>query len=140
MTSKDSRSCPDATERGAFAQTHWSLVLEAANAGATQSSQALEHLCRTYWPPLYAYLRRRGYTAHDAQELTQEFLARLMKNRSFAGANPQKGRFRTYLLGALSHFLSDEWDKARAQKRGGGEPVFSLDESAAEERIVAQQS
>jgi RNA polymerase sigma factor (sigma-70 family) len=140
MASNDSRSCPNDTAGGAFAQTHWSMVLAAADAEASQSFQALEHLCRAYWPPLYAYLRRRGYTAHDAQDLTQEFLARLMKNRSFAGADPQKGRFRTYLLGALNHFLSDESDKAHAQKRGGGEPVFSLDEAVIEERQFAQQS
>src|SRR5262245_4927600 len=92
MESNDNRSCPSDTARGAFTQTHWSLVLVAADAEASQSSQALEHLCRAYWPPLYAYLRRRGYTAHDAQDLTQEFLARLLKNRSFAGVDRHRGR------------------------------------------------
>ena len=115
-TNRDFRSNPSPE----FTQTHWSVVVAAANASSTQADAALESLCRTYWLPIYAYVRRQGNGPHDAQDLTQEFFARLLKNKSFARADPQKGRFRSYLIGALNHFLADEWDKARAEKRGGG--------------------
>lgn len=118
-----------------FSQTHWSVVLSAAQTSSFQAA-ALETLCRTYWLPLYAYVRRKGHSPHDAQDLTQEFFARLLKNNSFAGADRQKGKFRTYLLGALNHFLADEWDKTRAAKRGGGRAIISLDDEKAEERYL----
>ena len=89
-------------------------------------------MCRTYWWPLYAFVRRRGYEAHDAQDLTQEFFARLLAKDFLQGVDRSKGKFRSYLLGGLNHFLADEWDKQRAQKRGGGQVVWSLE--AAEEK------
>ena len=88
--------------------------------------------------PLRLYVRRKGNSPHDAQDLTQEFFARLLKHNSFAGADRQKGKFRTYLLGALNHFLADEWDKARAEKRSGGQALISLDDENAEERYLQQ--
>lgn len=122
-----------------FTQTHWSVVLSAAQTSSSQADAALESLCRTYWLPLYAYVRRKGHSTHDTQDLTQEFFARLLKNKSFAGADRQKGKFRTYLLGALNHFLADEWDKARAEKRGGNVEFISLDDTQNAERLYGQE-
>ena len=100
------------------------MVLTAAHSDTTQAQDALAHLCQTYWPPLYAYLRRRGYSPEDAQDLTQGFFAQLLKRNAVAAVNPEKGRFRSFLLASFNHFLSDEWDKARAQKRGAGQIDF----------------
>jgi RNA polymerase sigma factor (sigma-70 family) len=110
-----------------FATTHWSLVLHAGHGNASLAHEALAALCRTYWPPLYAYVRRRGHAVHDAQDLTQDFFARLLEQGWIQRADPGKGRFRTFLLTALQRFLSDEWDRARALKRGGAQPPVSLD-------------
>lgn len=121
--------------RPVFVTTKWSVVLAAGRGGTTGARPALEKLCRTYWYPLYAYVRRRGYSPEDAQDLTQAFFAQLLEDRSLAGADPSLGRFRSYLLAAMNHFLTDEWKKARAQKRGGGCQVLSLDWAAAEERF-----
>ena len=123
-----------------FMPTQWSVVHSAAQTSSPQADAALETLCRTYWLPLYAYVRRQGHRPHDAQDLTQEFFARLLKNKSFAGADRQKGKFRTYLLGALHHFLADEWDKARAEKRGGRCETFSLDALEPEARYALEPS
>ncbi len=117
-----------------FATTHWSVVLRAGDAGSTEGRQALEQLCRAYWYPVYAELRRRGHGEHDAQDLTQEFFACLLRRESFAAASPRKGRFRSYLLGALDYFLSDVRAKEHAGKRGGGQPSIPLDEAEAETR------
>ena len=117
-----------------FASTHWSVVLAASQNGTPTGHEALEHLCRAYWYPLYAYVRRQNYSPHDAQDLTQAFFERLLEKNYVAQANPSRGRFRSFLLAALKHFLADEWDKARAQKRGGGQPLFSLDAENAESR------
>ena len=94
----------------------------------------MEKLCRTYWFPLYAYVRRRGYNPEDAQDLTQEFFARLLEQNWLAQADQQRGRFRSFLLAALSHFLANEWDKARAQKRGGAVQIVPLQLDSAETR------
>jgi RNA polymerase sigma-70 factor (ECF subfamily) len=127
-------SAPDATETNdspapapIFATTHWSVVLSAGRHDTTRSRDALAGLCRTYWPVLHAYVRRRGFSPQDAEDLTQEFFARLLEHNWIARADAQKGRFRSFLLTALRRFLADEWDKARAQKRGGGRPAVSLD-------------
>lgn len=117
-----------------FATTRWSVVLAAAHGDSTAAHQALAHLCRTYWYPLYAYARRRGHSPHDSQDLTQEFFARLLEGNWLAQADRERGRFRSFLLSAMKHFLANEWHKAHAQKRGGYQFVLSLDDGAAEER------
>jgi RNA polymerase sigma factor (sigma-70 family) len=117
-----------------FVTTHWSVVLEAGEPASPGAAQALEKLCRSYWFPLYTYVRRQGYGSHDAQDLTQGFFARLLRTNSLAAVSPEKGKFRTFLLAALRHFLSDERDRNRAEKRGGGQVIISIDEANAEER------
>jgi RNA polymerase sigma-70 factor (ECF subfamily) len=117
-----------------FATTHWSLVLAAGAAPSPLAREALERLCQAYWYPLYAYVRRRGRNAHDAQDLTQEFFLYLLDHGYLARADPRKGRFRAFLLVALNHFLTNEWHRARALKRGGGHAFLSWDEFAAEDR------
>jgi RNA polymerase sigma factor (sigma-70 family) len=118
----------------AFVTTHWSLVLTAANQDTDRAQAALARLCKTYWYPLYAYVRRRGYNSHDAQDLTQEFFARLLEQNWLAQADRERGRFRTFLLTALSHFLANEWHKAHAQKRGGSAQIVPLQLDNAETR------
>ncbi len=117
-----------------FTTTHWSLVLAAGDGTSTHAEAALEQLCRAYWYPLYAYVRRKGNDPHDAQDLTQAFFARLLEKHYVAQADRERGRFRTFLLAALDHFLADEWDKARRLKRGGGREIISFDAASAEER------
>ena len=103
-----------------FVTTHWSVVLVAGRTDSTRAQNALARLCQTYWYPLYAYVRRRGHSPHDAQDLTQEFFARLLERHTLAIADPNRGRFRSFLLSTMNHFLAHEWEKVRAQKRGGG--------------------
>ena len=117
-----------------FRTTHWSVVCLAGQSDAPGAREALETLCRNYWYPLYAYTRRRGHGPEEAQDLTQEFFARLLERNDLARADPDKGRFRSFLLGALNHFLAYEWRKNQAAKRGGGQALISLDEEAAEAR------
>jgi RNA polymerase sigma-70 factor (ECF subfamily) len=104
-----------------FTTTHWSLVAAASldEAGKTCAREALEQLCRTYWYPLYAFVRSRGYSAVDAQDLTQAFFTQIIETGGFASADRQRGRFRSYLLGAMKHFLANEWHRTQTQKRGG---------------------
>jgi RNA polymerase sigma-70 factor (ECF subfamily) len=118
-----------------FATTHWSLVVAAGRNSSPQSQAALESLCGTYWYPLYACVRSQGFAAHDAQDLTQEFFARLLSRNDFAAANRTKGRFRSYLSAALRHFLSNHRDHARARKRGEGRATVPLDFATAEGRF-----
>jgi RNA polymerase sigma factor (sigma-70 family) len=118
----------------AFATTHWSVVLAAGYRESPQAAEALEKLCRTYWYPLYACVRRRGYGPEDAQDLTQEFFARLLAKDYLARADPEAGKFRSFLLTGLKRLLCDEWDKSRRLKRGGGRQVLSFDEKLAEDR------
>jgi len=117
-----------------FATTHWSVVLAAQAAHTPHAAEALEKLCRTYWYPLYAYVRREGSSAADAQDLTQEFFARLLEKNYLSQVERQKGKFRSFLLAALRHFLADQRDRARTVKRGGGADCLSLDAHSAEER------
>ncbi|MEI7935098.1 MAG: sigma-70 family RNA polymerase sigma factor [Verrucomicrobiota bacterium] len=117
-----------------FVTTHWSVVLAAGHGDTTSADDALAHLCQTYWYPLYAYARRRGCSPPDAQDLTQEFFARLLKGNWLAEADRQRGRFRSFLLSAMKHFMANEWNKAQAQKRGGGQPILSLNDDSAEYR------
>lgn len=118
----------------AFVTTRWSVVLAAGHGDTSHARDALAHLCETYWYPLYAYARRRGHSPHDAQDLTQEFFARLLQGKWVAQADRQRGRFRTFLLSAMQHFLANEWNKAHAQKRGGHAPIVSLNDDSAERR------
>ena len=117
---------------GQFNTTHWSVVLLAGQTQVPQAEAALETLCGTYWPPLYAYVRRAGHGPEDAQDLTQKFFARLLERKYLKLADQERGRFRSFLLKSLKHFLVNEWVRGQAQKRGGGQKVFSLDDEAAE--------
>ncbi len=135
---QESADAPGAVGQPLFATTHWSVVLAAADLEKPEAAAALEKLCRTYWYPLYVYIRRRGYSPEDAQDLTQEFFYRLLKRSTFAAADRAKGRFRSFLLGTLKHFLADEQDKAAAQKRGGGRTIISWEREYAEKRFGAE--
>ena len=117
-----------------FATTHWSVVLTAGRSDTTGAQDALARLCQTYWYPLYAYVRRRGHRPEDARDLTQEFFARLLERHWVERADRERGRFRSFLLSAMNHFLADEWDKARALKRGGGQIPVPLQFDTAETR------
>ena len=125
-----SRSTPG----GWFDTTHWSVVVAAGHDSSPGAQEALEKLCHTYWYPLYAYVRREGYSADDAQDLTQGFFARFLEKDYLAQVDREKGKFRSFLLAALRHFLSDERDRARAVKRGGGQILLSRDAEEAEDR------
>ena len=117
-----------------FPATHWSVVLTAGHESSPRAREALELLCRAYWYPLYAYIRRRGYGPEDAQDLTQEFFVRLLRKNYPARADRAKGRFRTFLLHTLSQFLADQRERATALKRGGGQVLISLDAESPEDR------
>jgi RNA polymerase sigma-70 factor (ECF subfamily) len=106
----------------------------AGDRARTGSDEALASLCRTYWYPLYAFARRQGYKSDDAADLTQGFFARFLERNHVAAARRERGRFRSYLLACMKHYLANEWDRARAQKRGGGKSTFSIDAMLAEER------
>jgi RNA polymerase sigma factor (sigma-70 family) len=103
-----------------FVTTHWSMVLNAARTGTAHAEAALEQLCRTYWAPLYTYVRRKGHSPEDAQDLTQSFFERLLSESTFDRADPTRGRFRTFLLSSLRHFLVNEWKRGQRLKRGAG--------------------
>ena len=123
-----------------FATTHWSLVVAAKpdEASQTFARKALEELCRAYWYPLYAFVRYRGYSSDDAQDLTQSFFARIIETGGLASADPERGRFRSYLLGAMKHFLANQWHRDRAQKRGGGVTFLALDALDPESRYLLE--
>ena len=129
---------PGAGGQGIFASTEWTVVLSAGGVDSPAARAALERLCRVYWFPLYAHVRRRGYKPEDAQDLTQEFFAHLFRHESLAGVRREKGRFRVFLLSALNYFLSDQRDRACAAKRGGGRACASLDALQAEERYALE--
>lgn len=113
----------------AFATTHWSVVVH-ARGDSPSAEQALGQLCSAYWYPLYAFVRRQGRAPHDAQDLTQEFFARLLEKQWLKDVERERGRFRSWLLAAMKHFLANEWDKRRAEKRGGAIAFVSIDETA----------
>lgn len=117
-----------------FLTTRWDVI----RAAGERSAEALESLCRDCWRPVYAFLRRQGRDRHEAQDLTQEFFARLLAGRVTEGADPARGRFRSWLLGALKHFLANEWHKSRTLKRGGGMTILSLDHEIEDERLIAE--
>lgn len=114
------------------------MVRRAGRHDTVGAIEALARLCQIYWFPLYAQVRRRGYSAHDAQDLTQEFFARLLANDTLALADPKRGRFRSFVLTALKNFLTDEWKKSRAVKRGSGAWPISIDLDAAERQFHAE--
>src|SRR6266478_7662781 len=122
------------TDSAVFATTHWSVVLKAGHSSVPGAQEALETLCRTYWFPLYAFARRQGNTPEDAQDLTQDFFCRLLEKNYLVKADPDRGRFRTFLLGSLKNFLINEWKRAGRLKRGGGLEFISIDAHAAEDR------
>ncbi len=115
-----------------FTATRWSLVLAAGNAASPDAHAALEQLCRAYWSPLYAFVRRQGHGPEEAKDLTQEFFLRLLDQAALARVDPGKGRFRSFLLASLKNLLANEWHRGRAQKRGGQAVHFSLDDPAGE--------
>jgi RNA polymerase sigma-70 factor (ECF subfamily) len=117
-----------------FPTTLWTIVLHAALDEHTEARAALTQLCQAYWYPLYSFVRRRGYSPHDAEDVTQEFFARVLEKRVLARVDPALGRFRTFLLASLKNFLANDWDKAQARKRGGGQTIVSLDRENAESR------
>jgi RNA polymerase sigma-70 factor (ECF subfamily) len=117
-----------------FTTTHWSVVLAAGDTSAPHGNRALEKICEAYWYPLYAFIRRQQYSPQDAQDLTQEFFAWLLESKHLRLADPDRGRFRSFLLVRLKHFLCDQQKKARAQKRGGGQKLLSLDLELAEKQ------
>jgi len=118
-----------------FPTTQWSLLARASLTGETTARQALEELCRHYWAPLHQFIRARGYTDAEAQDLTQEFILHLLEHSTLQKADRLRGRFRSFLLGALVRFLADEYDRRRAQKRGSGAVHLNLDE--AENQLAA---
>jgi RNA polymerase sigma-70 factor (ECF subfamily) len=130
---QDSATTP-AGQAAWFTTTHWSTVLNAQDPASLHASQALEKLCRSYWYPLCAFVRRQGHDEAAAKDLTQGFFAKLIERSYLADVRREKGRFRTWLVVAIKHFMSDERDKARALKRGGDVTVISLDETVGEDR------
>jgi RNA polymerase sigma-70 factor (ECF subfamily) len=127
-----------ADSRGVFCSTRWSVVLRAGDATAPDAQAALTYLCQQYWTPLYAFVRRSGHMPEDACDLTQEFFARLLEKGWLAEADPARGRFRSFLLAALKHFLANEWNRAQCLKRGGGRSFIELDAATAEERYALE--
>jgi DNA-directed RNA polymerase specialized sigma24 family protein len=123
---------------GVFATTHWRVVLAAGVRHTPESAAALERLCGSYWYPLYAYVRRRGYGPEDSQDLTQAFFARFLARNYMAGVDRRRGRFRSYLLGALNHFLADEWDHSHRLKRGGQAGTVPFDATTGEARYALE--
>jgi RNA polymerase sigma factor (sigma-70 family) len=134
VTSEDSNDGSSAAG-DIFATTHWTVVLAAGQRHTPQSDGALEELCRTYWFPLYAFVRRRGHAKEDAEDLTQTFFARFLEKNYLIGLSAENGRFRAFLLASLKHFLANEWDRAQTQKRGGGMVHLSLDWQTADTKF-----
>ena len=131
---------PGPTHAGIFGTTHWSVVLAAGQRESPEAADALEGLCRTYWYPLYVYLRRQGNSPEDAQDLVQEFFFRLLEKNYLAKADRERGKFRTFLLQSLKNFMINEWKAAGRLKRGGGLEFISIDADAAEGRYAAESA
>ncbi len=126
--------------RGRFLTTHWSLVLAAGDSSSAGSREALATLCEQYWYPAYVFVRRQGYSADEAADLTQGFFTRVLEKSYFQQVHPERGRFRSFLLACLRHFLSNERDRARTLKRGGEHPPISLELETAEGRYQIEPS
>lgn len=136
MKGREEAEAPNVVAKPQFTTTHWSVVLATADETSPEGVAALDQLCRCYWYPLYAFIRRRGYRPEDAQDLTQQFFAHLLRKNCFRRADPARGRFRTFLLHALEHFLINEWKYAHRLKRGGGAVCLSLDAERGEQRYA----
>src|SRR5947199_3215250 len=139
MSSDREASPPQAKSDAQFNTTHWSVVLAAGAPDSPQAVEALEKLCRTYWYPLYVYVRRHGHSPEDAQDLTQEFFSHLLEKKNLAKADPDRGKFRTFLLGSFKNFLVNEWKRAGRLKRGGDLKFLSFDADEAEQRYAGEQ-
>src|SRR6266581_6998218 len=122
------------TGDGWFKTTHWTVVLSARDRDRPDAAEALASLCSTYWYPLYAFIRRRGSSPHEAEDLTQEFFFRFLERHALESVQPAAGKFRSFLLVCLKNFLANERERAQAQRRGGGQPLISLDGAEAETR------
>jgi RNA polymerase sigma-70 factor (ECF subfamily) len=126
------------TEAMGFHTTHWTIVLGARDGDGIAGQEALASLCSTYWYPLYAFIRRSGFTPHDAEDLTQGFFYAFLSKDSLTNVNPEAGKFRSYLLVCLKHYLSNERRRGQAQRRGAGVPFVRLDRDEAETRYLAE--
>ena len=128
------RATPGTLQQGgaSFATTHWSVVAQSALTNVPKAERALAKLCETYWPPIYSFIRRRGYSPGDAQDLTQSFFAFFLRTKAYARVDRLHGRFRSFLLASVKHFLSDNWDRDRAIKRGGKYEFVVFDQQTAE--------
>jgi RNA polymerase sigma-70 factor (ECF subfamily) len=118
-----------------FQTTSWGVLRDAAEGSPGAVREALGRLCESYWPPVYAFIRSRGHSPSDAEDLTQAYFARFLEKDYLADFRPEVGRFRTFLRASIAHFLANEWDRSRAAKRGGGQRALSLDAATAEERV-----
>jgi RNA polymerase sigma-70 factor (ECF subfamily) len=125
------------TDNDIFVTTRWTMVLAAADGSTPQAERALEEICRIYWYPLYAYIRRRGHSQQDAEDLTQEFFRQLLEHHWIADVDREKGRLRAFLITSLKHFMAKEWRHASAKKRGGGQVNLSIDSGIAEGRYAS---
>jgi RNA polymerase sigma-70 factor (ECF subfamily) len=118
-----------------FETTSWTLIRNASEGGSDVAREAWERLCATYWPPVYAFIRRKGRSTEEAEDLTQSYFARFLEKDYLSDFRPEAGRFRTFLLASVTHFLANEWHKTQAQKRGGGKTLLSLDTAETETRL-----
>jgi RNA polymerase sigma factor (sigma-70 family) len=123
-----------------FPTTLWTMVLHAGRSDSSAAHQALSKLCQNYWYPLYAFVRHRGYSSDDAQDLTQAFFVQLLEKQSLDRVSQERGRFRTFLLAALKNFLTNEWDKQQTLKRGGGQRKIAWEHDSAEPRYQIEPS
>jgi DNA-directed RNA polymerase specialized sigma24 family protein len=128
------RVTPGTLQEGgaSFATTHWSIVAQSALTDAPEAANALAQLCETYWPPIYSFIRRRGYAPADAKDLTQSFFAHFLQNKAYARTNSLNGKFRSFVLASVKNFLADNWDHDHAARRGGGFQLISFDQETAE--------
>jgi len=140
MSGNDSIYTPfaDPNTGARFLTTHWSMVIRASHDDSAIARQALGELCRNYWYPLYAFVRRQGYSPADAEDLTQSFLTKLLEMKYLADVRQEKGKFRSFLLMAIKHFMGHEYERQHAQKRGGFQAVVSIDQDAAESRLCLE--
>ncbi len=121
-----------------FASTHWSIVAQSAQTDVPEAANALAQLCETYWPPIYSFIRRRGYAPSDAEDLTQSFFAYFLRTKAYSRTDRLHGKFRSFLLASVKNFLADNWDREQAIRRGGGYRFVSLDQGTAESDSTAE--